>query len=223
MLFKNVILSWLLTAFVALSGAGTLGAQTEKGVQFSCVIWQPLKFDELFYQDKNQYLPLILKKGTRSQPQKFSSSQPLRIFIRKEVDGKTVYELVGEGKAPSKSRRLLFLIGENTIPSGLPLQVIGVDDSTESFPPGTYKFMNFTTATLEIEIFGTKERIAPKAISVVKPNIPENGGFLPFYVRSNPKTIIYKTRLLSQRGERKMVFLFPGSKKRPLLLKFLAQ
>lgn len=191
-------------------------------IGFSCVLWQPLPYEEIFYLDGEEYKPLSLEIGTRSEMHPLSESQSLMLYSRAEVDGETAYQLIGEEALPSKSDRFLFLIGEANKTSSLPLHIIGLDDSIESFPRGTYKFINFAQVTLEVEISGKKSRVAPKSTEVVKPSIPEDGGFLPFYIRTAPNTVVYETRLFSQQSDRAMVLLFPSQGKRPISVKFLS-
>ncbi|MGJ8671351.1 hypothetical protein [Rubritalea sp.] len=192
---------------------------------FSCVIWDKLETEQLFFQYKKQFHPLKLRKGTRSKSFPIEKSDFFTLYTKQEVDGKTQYQPYAQCKMPSFKQRALFLLIPDSTSTERPLRITGVDDSLGSFPPGSYKFFNLTKTPLQTLINGQKSRVSAGSIKVVDANVPVKGGMLPFIIGANNK-IIFETRLFSQPKERKMVFVFPETSKnkaRPIQLKFLSQ
>lgn len=222
----NRFIFGLVVAF--LTALSPLVAQSNaKGIasaSFTCVIWESLGLDEIYYLEKeDHYEPLKFRRGTRSALFPLSAQQSLKLYTQREVEGELVYDLVGEGKLPSGTRQILFLVSKNEKSSGLPLQILGIDDSTNSLPAGSYKIVNFTNTQLELRINETTDRVKPRSMKVVKPEIPQKGGFLPFYLGDRNEGVLYETRLYCQKNGREMVFVFPSSGNRSISVKFLSQ
>lgn len=210
-----------LAAFPPLLAQSSSSAQAPS--EFSCVIWKSLGLGQIYYLNNDNYEPLGFRKGTRSDTFPLSGQGSLKLFTREEVEGELIYDLVGEGKLPASTQQILFLIRKNESNSGAPLVVLGIDDSSKSLPAGSYKVINFTNKQLELRVNQSTDRVKPRAVKVVRPDIPEKGGFLPFYIGDQVKGVIYETRLYCQRNAREIVFVFPSDGKRPISVKFLSQ
>jgi hypothetical protein len=191
-------------------------AQTAKpgsSVRFSCVIWKDLPYPGIFYRTNGEFRALALLARQRSETYSLEATEALELYIAKDSpSGKPGYELVGKAALPQGTKQLLFLLQEAPQGTKLPLRVFGMDDSLEAFPPGAFRFLNFTSHPLQVEFGGATNNLPPQEIKVVLPAIPERGGFLPFIVKDGQGHIGFQTRLFGQPRGRKMVMLVPPTK-----------
>jgi hypothetical protein len=99
-----------------------------------------------------------------------------------------------------------------------------MDDALDNFPPGTFKFLNFSKSALQVK-FGDKITQLPAGeMSVVKSNVPKLGGFVPFIISDARGKIIFETRLFGQPTGREIVFIGPPAKPAGLpRVKFLTE
>jgi hypothetical protein len=192
--------------FPALSRAQTV---TEKsGVEFSCLVWDPLPMPEIFYLDGNDYLPLVFSLGNRSQPYPLKQATAFELYVKDAgEEGGTSYKLVGKAPLVTGSRQMLLVIIPAMGTGALPLRLMAVDDSMEAFPPGSFKFLNFSKDALQVKFGGQIAAIRPGEIRIVNPRIPEKGGFMPFMIGDTQGKIVFETRLFGQPTGREMVFI----------------
>lgn len=194
-------------------------------VEFSCLVWDSLATPEIFYRDGKSYFPLTFSPGNRSQLYPLKESMDLELYV-KEVgeDGVATYKLVGKAPLVGGTRRMLFIIDPAPEAADLPLVIFGFDDSLDVFPPGTFRFANFTAALLQVKFGGQTTKLPARELSVVKSNAPKNGGFLPFVIGDASGKVVFETRLFGQPSGRDMVFIGPPAKPGgPPRVKFLTQ
>ena len=186
--------------------AQSAGAKT--AVEFCCVIWEPLPITAVFYRDGKSFLPLEFFPGNRSQLYPLKQGNALELFEKvTAADGEPTYKLVGKAPLVTGARRMLFLVDHVANASGLPLRLYGVNDALDVFPPGTIRFFNFSPTELQVKFAGQASKLPAGEMSLVKSNVSENGGFIPFLI-ANPKgEMIFETRLFSQPSGRDMVFI----------------
>lgn len=210
---KNKFLLTLLVALLPLATPIELKAKGEDSggagvIKFSCLAWEPLSIPELFYRDGKDYLPLELAPGNRSQLYPMKSGNTLELYVKIDgVDGISPYKLVGKAPWLEGARRMLFLVDPVSNSSGMPLRILGVNDALDVFPPGTFRFLNFSNATLHVKFAGQVHKLPVGEITVVKSNVSEKGGFLPFQMSDSNGKTIFETRLFSQPSGREMVFI----------------
>jgi hypothetical protein len=190
-------------------------------IQFSCVVWEKLSYPELFYHHGGEYLPIETSAGQRSKAYPLKGVEALELFIRKttvagatESSAPPEYERVGTAPLLPEVKRLLFLIDAKKDANGLPLRVLGIDDSLEIFPAGSYRFFNRTPDLLRIEFGGATHDLPQGASKVVTPELPEAGGFLPVIIRNAPGRILLENRFLAQRTVRELVIIGPPTEGR---------
>lgn len=200
-------------------------AIAKPAVEFSCLVWEPLPVPEVFYLDGKSILPLEFSPGNRSNLYSLKESAALELYVKEAgADGAVSYKLVGKSPLVAGTRRMLFVIEPAKQSAGLPLTIFGMDDALDSFPPGTFKFLNFSKSALQVKFGGQTTPLPAGKISVVKSNVPKLGGFLPFMVGDAHGKIIFETRLFSQPTGREIVFIGPPAKPNgPPRLKFLPQ
>jgi hypothetical protein len=206
-----LLLSLLWTA--TLLPLGAQSALKATSLKFSCVVWEPLSISPIYYRDGKSYLPLEFYPGIRSKLYPLKEGDGLELY--KDAvgpDGKPTYELVGKAPLVAGARQILFLVDPVPNASGLPLRLYGMNDALDIFPPGTFRFFNFSPTTLRVKFGGQVNQLPAGESTVVKSNVPKLGGFTPFLVGDATGKIIFGTRLFSQPTGREIVFISPPAK-----------
>ena len=202
-----------------------------KGIEFSCAAWENLPYPELLYRHGEEYLPLELSPGQRSKAYPLKGVEALELFIRKEKpaapgksDASPEYERVGMAPLLNGVKKMLFLIESKEDSSGLPLQLLGMDDSLKAFPAGSLRFINQTPNPLRIELAGVTHELPQGALKVIIPELPEAGGFLPAIIRNEEGRSLFENRFFAQRSGRELVIIGPPAEGRTeLAMKFLSE
>lgn len=234
-LMKNKFLLTALLALLPLATSVTMQAQGEHSgeagaVEFTCVAWEHLPYPELFYRQGREHLPLVLSQGERSKIYPLKGAESLELFTRKDKAADTgttnatlEYELIGTAPLLKGVKRMLFLIEAKKDAKGLPLQLLGIDDSLETFPAGSFRFINQTPSPLRIEFGGTTCELPPDALKVVIPEIPAAGGFLPAIIKDAEGRNLLENRFFAQHTVRELVIISPPAEGRTgLAMKFLS-
>jgi hypothetical protein len=241
-LFPLMIPKRLLAAFLAilpLADPVELQAADKKStdsqpVEFSCVAWEILPFPELFYRNGKKYLPIKLSAGQRSPACRLQDAHALELFVRKEKAAggsksasSDSYKLAGLAPLREGTGRMLFLI-EPTKESdknsnGLPLQLRGMDDSLETFPAGSFRFINLTPDLLRIEFGGATHDLPEGGEQVLSPDFSAAGGFLPVIIKNEEGRIVLENRFFAQLTGRELVIISPPTEgRKELKVKFLS-
>lgn len=222
------LLRCLISVLLLAASSALLRAQpalAKPALEFSCLVWEPLPVPAVFYLDGKSYRPLELSPGNRSNLYPLKESAALELYTRDVgAGGAESYKLVGKSPLVAGTRRMLFVIDPAQQSAGLPLAIFGMDDALDSFPPGTFKFLNFSVSALQVKFGGQISPLPAGEIRVVKSNVPKSGGFVPFLVGDAHGKIIFETRLFCQPTGREIVFIGPPAKPAgPPRVKFLTQ
>jgi len=216
----SVLVAILPLATPDLLQAGEKEAADPQTIDFSCVAMGNLPFPELFYRGGKEYLPIKLSSGQRSQVYRLQDANALELFVQNEKaadDGKSAssdsYKLVGLAPLLEGAVRMLFLIEpaneSDKNSSGLPLQIRGLDDSLETFPAGSFRFINLTPDLLRIEFGGATHDLSGGDEKVLSSNISATGGFLPVIIKNEEGRTVLENRLFGQSNGRELVILSP--------------
>jgi hypothetical protein len=200
-------------------------------IQFSCAVWEKPPYPELFYHHGGEYLPIEISVGQRSKAYPLKGLEAFELFIRREMAAGAVdsnaaaeYERVGTAPLLPNAKRMLFLIAAKEDAKGLPLRVLGLDDSLKIFPAGSYRFLNQTPDLLRIEFGGATHDLPQGAWKVVPPELPEAGGFLPVTIKNEQGNILLENRFLAQRTGRELVIIGPPAEGRTeIAIQFLSE
>lgn len=202
----------------------TLNAQTSgqsklknTKISLTCTLWDTIAYETLYFQNDGAYLPLKLYKGARS-PEYEATIGPenkFKLFVPEEdEDGKIIYKLVGIAPLVANTKKVLYVIFPKTAEAGgLPLQLYGIDDSFESSPPASYRFVNFTKNMLNVHIAGRDSVVKPKEVKVVSYTPSKEGAFEPFIVKDSSNRKVFETRLICRATGRNILFIMPAPKK----------
>ena len=128
-------------------------AEVQRGrVTFTMIAVADLPYENLYYRDGQKVTLIELRKGRRSEPYTLSSAEFIELLTDHEDPGLR-YRLIG--KAPlvtGTSQMLYFLKKKGSIqPKSVPVGMFGIDDSEDTFPGSSYRFINFINAPLSIE------------------------------------------------------------------------
>ncbi|MGB6222282.1 MAG: hypothetical protein WBG04_14735 [Haloferula sp.] len=172
--------------------------------------FKELSFSQLFYREGKKYLPLSVVANNRSAPVPLKGMNSLELFIEHVgSDDVRSYKLVGKSALPKGAELALFFIFERSSAGALPLTLKGIDDSMDVFPPGSFRFANFTKIPLKLRFGTTNGNIKPGGFTVVKSNVEAAGGFLPLWLTTSTGKKVYENRLWSQLSGRDMLFIGP--------------
>lgn len=183
--------------------------QNTVNFEFSCVAFEELPFD-LYYKSEDAYEKIAMRPKQRSRLYKLKTAAEIVPFYTQETDedGKIAYRVVGQAKIITTAERMLFFLSPVEIENQLPIKAVGVDDSLDAFPVGSFRFVNMTRRSLRAVIDDANVLIAPGTMRIIDPEIPEAGGFVPFYIGDElDQKILLKTLLYSQPRGREMLFI----------------
>jgi hypothetical protein len=87
-----------------------------------------------------------------------------------------------------------------------------MNDALDVFPPGSFRFVNFSAAALQVKFGGQIHKLPAGEMSVIKSNVSEKGGFLAFFMGNATGKIVFETRLFGQPTGRDMVLIGPPAR-----------
>lgn len=205
--------STTLGMFVTAASIGLLNAEptsAKPSIKFSCAVWDPLPNPEIFYRDGKSYLPIQFMPGRRSELYPIKESSGLELYEKAVGPNDSLtYKLIGKAPLVAGARQALYLVDPTPTAAGLPLTILGINDTLDIFPPGTFRFFNFCPAELRVKFGGQVSKLVAREDTVVKSNVSKKGGFLPFIIEDAASNIIFQTRLYGQPYGREMVFISP--------------
>lgn len=208
-----------LTSFVS--------AQDSK-VSFTAMLWEGEK-QEFFYREKEQPKSIQIRKGQRSVAHVLSNSAEFLLYTKtqsKEPDVAPVFTLVAKTTIPLNAKKMLFMLFKNDKETSdqLEYKVLALDDSEKGFPRGTFRFINLNDEELTVSFARKEQRLKGNGITLMKSNVDDNSGMIPFLVLNQTGKIVYQTRLWAQSDGRELVFIGPPRKVGGLpQLRFMSQ
>lgn len=209
---KNILISLFTLILILFVSAASTNAEDahKKRKAFTCLVWHDLPIKELFYNIKKEYKPLEFRRNKRSKSYPLDNGATFNIYQSVISDtGDQIYQTVGMVDIPSNINRPLFIIepNKNKASEGLPLNILVVDDSEESFPAGSFKFMNFSNQNLLIKI-GKEVLMLPKSeFKAIDSQAPEQGGLIPIKFGNTKGEKLHFTRIYGHKNSREMIFI----------------
>lgn len=200
---------------IVISTVASLSAQTDgegsHEIEFSCVVWEPLPFD-IYYVEGAEYrlIDLRVKQRSRTRVITLGSENPVFRVFRKVEDeaGVASYAETGKARVKKSAERMLFMLLPMSGEANTQLRVVGIEDSLSVFPAGAFRFVNTTDRAIIAAFPEIQQEVAPNGIAVLQPEMPDRGGFIPFYVADvNQEKVLYQTRLFAQPNSRQMGFV----------------
>jgi len=172
------------------------------------MLWENQPYEEVFYKNAGEFVSLKLLSDRRSELYELTNMESLELYVKKEApDGEIEMVLVGKSGFPASADRLLFILSYRPNRDTLPFAVIGINDSLDVFPPGSFRVINFTAEQLSVRVGGKSEKLEPQKLKVLKPDIPEKGGLVSLVVSDAKGKPVFGRRLFGQSRSRQMVFV----------------
>ena len=218
----------LVALLVTATGHSTWAQEpVARAVNFTCVTWDSLPDEEVFFRKGSVYERVQIGFKRRSKIQDLAPGSEFFELFRKVVsaDGNVDYQLIGRTANVSGTDRALFFIqlfAESGQPSRLGL--FGIDDSLSTFPVGSFRFFNATGENLQVLLNRSKAQVPAQGMTVVQPELPAAGGFMPVYIGDADANVIYESRFFAQPRGRKLVIIRPPEESgRRIRLRFLSE
>ncbi len=192
-------------------------AEKEKSpVKFSCLYWEGLPPEDLYYREKKTFHQLTFKKASRSNHLHLKGMEFFELHRKVEnpdpEKDTPPYQLLTKVKIPA-SKEVLFLVIPFKRESAVYYRVFTMDDSLKAFPRGAFRFANFYKKMLYVKCGDTVKKILPNQLTVVRSSNKPNGGFVPFLIADDKGKKIFGTRIFGQPAGRELIFISPPEKK----------
>lgn len=211
-------------------GVGNAAAQGAAGkkdgkLRFSCLYWDGLPAEDLYYRERESYRKLEFKQGSRSKSFSLVGTPVFELYrkVLEPEEGKPPYELLTRTPLP-KSKRVLFVVIPFDVKGAVRYKVVAMDDSLQAFPRGAFRFANFSSEALFVKCGDTVKKIPSNQTTVIRQKNKPNGGFVPFLIGNTKGKTIFGTRIFGQPSGRELVFISPPEKKGGMpRVKFISQ
>lgn len=205
----------LAALFIALASLQTQAQSKKPGIEFSCMLWEGPLAEKIYYQDGEEYREVIPFTGSRSLPHRLEKSKQFSLFTMKEVEGgngkepELVYTLVGQTALLPGVERILFILfpTKDEASEALEIRIMALDDTLKGFPPGSFRFVNFSGGDLMVKFAGVIKKIPAQEITMMQSKIGKLGGLAPFILGNNEGQKVFETRLFAQPNGREIVFI----------------
>lgn len=195
----------------------TMRAQPSGGqreVEFSCISWNGLPSETLYYWDGSAHQPVELKKYKHSPAYKTVGDQFYLFVERTNRAGEKVYQRLARAPFAKESSKMLYVIKHRGKGEGLKVQIMGIDDSLAAFPKGSFRFINLMNHKIMLRFDDKRINLASRRSRVVSVNGSVLGGYMPFLVGNKQGEIILETQIFHQPAGRKLVFIGPSDRGR---------
>ena len=207
------ILSLLILNGVCLA-QGEPSGDIRSTYKISCLYWEGKPTEALYYREGEHFRRLEFKQAQRSDG--FSlRGMPFFELYREAVHsepGKPPYELLSQCKIPN-AVEILFVVIPYERNGSLLYQVQAMDDSLISFPPGSFRFLNYTPEEIQVKCGKQTQKIPSLGMWGMSAKDSPTGGFIPFVLGDSNGDVIYGTRIFGQPSGRELVFIIPPAKK----------
>lgn len=182
--------------------------QLEAAREFSCMLWENQPYSKLYYKNGQDMEVLELISDRRSKLYEMRNMDTLELYIEEEQpNGPVKMKLVGQATFSPKVDRMLFIIRHMPKRQGLPLAIMGINDSLDVFPAGSFRVVNFTANPMSASMGKESKEIQPRKVRVLQPDLPKDGGLVSFIVSDKDGKPVFGRRVLGQSKSRQMIFI----------------
>ena len=203
----------ILVALIALlpcPAAFSQAKQPEKAGKFRMISWSK-PVSGLLFESGGKVVPVdLIVPNTRTKPYSFTSAGDLVFFSATTgPDGKEVRTpLLTVPYGQLDENILILVIGDSS-----PYTARVLDESSSSFPPGSYRFVNFTKLSIKVALDKEVTSILPQSQAVVVPKALKVGGVFTLRIVNETSDVgagyhwIYSNRWMYGDRERIMAFI----------------
>ena len=199
--------------------SGVCLAQVESGdaprstYKISCLYWEGKPSEVLYFREGESFRPLEFKQAQRSKEFALQGTAQFELYrkVPQPEPGKLPYELLSQCTIPNAAD-ILFVVIPYERKGALLYHVHAMDDTLQSFPRGSFRFVNYTTDGIQVKCGEKIQQIAPLGLWSLASIDSPTGGFVPFILGDSDGAIIYGTRIFGQPSGRELVFIIPPTK-----------
>ena len=181
------------------------------GGKFTLIDISELPYRTLYYRNGAEYIRVELEEGGRSIAYSIAATEFLELYTD-HTDPEEKFLLIGKAPLVAGSSEMLYFLkhmgSENQ--RGLPVALLGLDDSRAMFPNSSFRFINFINEPLLIEFDKERFGMQPGQSKISKLDLPAEGAFTPFMIRNTDNKRLGGTQLFSSSDSREMVLIFPS-------------
>jgi hypothetical protein len=188
--------------------------ESRSNYKISCLYWEGKPSEVLYFREGEHFRRLEFKQAQRSKGFSLRGMSNFELY-RKAAQpeaGKPPYELLSDCKIPNAAE-ILFVVIPYERKGALLYHVHAMDDTLGTFPRGSFRFVNYTTESIQIKCGKKTQQIAPLGLWSMTGTATKNGGFIPFVLGDSNGDVIYGTRIFGQPSGRELVFIIPPAKK----------
>ncbi|WPJ97280.1 hypothetical protein SH580_06110 [Coraliomargarita algicola] len=194
--------------FLSTLAVSAVAQSNESGLKFTCLMWDDLPMEDLHYKEGKSYKPITFRKGKRSQEYYFRNASVFELFVPAvNEEGERYFKLVGSSPLVEGTQQILFIVVPLERKPDMPLSILALDDSLEGFPPGSFRFANFTGSKLLVKVRDEVTQLETGKITVTDAQSSEDGGMVPVAFGSPAGELLHFTRIYSHARSREMVFI----------------
>ncbi|WPJ97279.1 hypothetical protein SH580_06105 [Coraliomargarita algicola] len=195
------------------------------GLKFTCLIWDRLPMQELYYKDGQSYQLITFRKGKRSQDYPLKKSEVFELYVPDvNAASEPSYKLVGATPLVAGTQEMLFIIMSAEAESEMPLSIISLDDSLAGFPPGSFQFSNFTDSALLVKVRNELTELESGQTATVSAQSLDDDGMVPVTFTSLAGELLQFNRFYAHTRSRELVLIRKSKNTRkPLEFKFIPQ
>lgn len=194
-------------------------------LQFSCIFWEGKPSEDLYYRDGETFHLLKFRTAKRSRSFDLNRSEFFELYRKAvaPVEGMPPYDLLSRSRIPT-TEQVLFVVIPLERDGRIQYRIISMDDSVQAFPPGTFRFVNFSSEDLLIKCGEEIEKVLARNMCVIRPDDATDARFVPFHIGNSQGKELYGTRIYGQPSGRELIFIIPPAKEGGIpRLKFISQ
>ena len=221
---KSIILLILLLANISFCQSNL--KLPKYGIPFSCVCWEKVYDEDVYYRYGEYYFPLNFMVGRRSGVLMLNPNHHFEVCTRAlNEEGMYEYTVVDKCKIPQGASSLLFNF-EVVINGEQEKEVFvkSFEDGLASFTAGDFKFVNMVNSRLKVEFGSDSAVVAPGGDKTINSSLSSSTGFVPLYISGADKNLKLNASLYASKSSRELVFISPPRRKSERLrLRYISQ
>ncbi|WP_309384383.1 hypothetical protein [Cerasicoccus frondis] len=183
------------------------------GYHYRAISWEGSIKNELYRREGDHYAPINLYSTARTEPFWHAGGNPITFYSKQTGANNTEsYTPAVSANVPDSIKQPLFIFTKNRSQNGgASYKILVLDDSVNTCPPGSYRFMNWTDKNIAGRLGKQTFTIAPKAGKTIDPtSTPDPSLTIQLVELTDPENKrLYASRWVNQANARKLVLMVP--------------
>jgi len=182
-------------------------------LDFTAIVFVGKKVTEpLYYQVDDGFEKIVLRERRRSLPcsARLGESNVLSLYVKNPSDAPEAppYLPVAQATIRPESKRVLVLINLDEKTGGAGYHIKVIEENVDSFPPGSFRFLNLSGQKLGI-VLGEEKMIVPDNTMRTLEAKKQQGNYVSIKLVSKSGYLYQSTWYVSDHI-RELVIIFPG-------------